>query len=105
MDRRIRVLIVRRRLETAAADLVERATGTRPARHSYVAVRLMLILSYTDTYHWEARYGLARQAARVYSATSAALHSNRAFGDIPEHEVQGWEKVVEEFISTANNKI
>lgn len=97
VDRRIRVLIVRRRLEDAAAGLLERATGTVPSHHSVVPSRLMLLTAGTEADEWSFSYGVACRAARVYGATSAALHSNRAFGDVPEHEVREWEQVVREF--------
>jgi hypothetical protein len=100
MDRRIRVLVVRRRLENASATLVDRATGAPPALHSMVASRLMLLAAGAPPEQWSHVYGIARRAAGVYAATSSVLHSNRAFGDIPEHEVQEWEHVVAEVEST-----
>jgi len=45
---------------------------------------------------WAAAYGVARRAAIVYGETSTVLHSNRAFGDLPEHVVREWEQVVAE---------
>jgi hypothetical protein len=45
---------------------------------------------------WAAAYGVARRAATVYGETSTVLHSNRAFGDLPEHVVREWEQVVAE---------
>jgi len=93
VDRRIRVLIVRRRLEELAAALVERTTGTRPERHRFVAHRLMLLVAAVPDDEWPALYGLARWATIVYAETSTVLHSNRAFGDTPEQLVQEWEQV------------
>jgi hypothetical protein len=94
VDRRIRVLIVRRRLEEQAATMVELATGKRPSQHRVVARRLMLLTAHVPAERWAAAYGLARQAAAVYGDTSTVLHSNRAFGDVPEQLVQEWEQVV-----------
>ena len=94
VDRRIRVLIVRRRLEECAATLVERATGKRPTQHRVVQPRLMLLTAEAPPDGWNATYELARRAATVYGETSTVLHSNRAFGDVPELLVQEWEQVV-----------
>lgn len=94
VDRRIRVLIVRRRLEEHAATLVERATGTRPSSHRSVPRRLSLLAAGAPAERWSAMYGLVRRAAFVYRETSTVLHSNRAFGDVPEPLVQEWEQVV-----------
>jgi hypothetical protein len=94
VDRRIRVLIVRRRLEEHAATLVERATGNRPTQHRVVPRRLMLLTAEAPSDGWSATYELARRAATVYGETSTVLHSNRAFGDIPELLVKEWEQVV-----------
>ena len=93
VDRRIRVLIVRRRLEEHAASLVELITGQRPLRHRIVARRLMLLTAHRSSEQWHAAHSLARRAADVYAATSTVLHSNRAFGDVSEHLVQEWERV------------
>jgi hypothetical protein len=94
VDRRIRVLIARRRLEEHAATLVERATGTRPGVHRFVADRLALLTAGVPPARWADAHGLARRAANVYSDTSIVLHSNRAFGDVPEPLVREWEQVV-----------
>ncbi len=93
VDRRIRVLIVRRRLEHAAT-MVERASGERPRRQRLVVHRLMLLTAEVPTERWVAAYGLARRAGTVYGETSTVLHSNRAFGDVPEQLVKEWEHVV-----------
>ena len=93
VDRRIRVLIVRRQLEEFAATLVEQATGTRPQRHRFVAHRLMLLVADAPDDEWSPLYGLAHRATVVYADTSTVLHSNRAFGDTPEQLVQEWEQV------------
>jgi hypothetical protein len=94
VDRRIRVLIVRRRLEELAATLVEEATGVRPDQHSRIARRLMLLSARVPAEGWGLAHGVARQAGNVYGATSRVLHSNRAFGDVPEYLVQEWEQIV-----------
>lgn len=96
VDRRIRVIIVRRRLEDLAATLVERATGQRPQRHRMVAHRLKLLAAHVPIEKWASAYGLACRAANTYAQTSSVLHSNRAFGDVPEVLVQEWERVVTE---------
>jgi hypothetical protein len=96
VDRRIRVLIVRRRLEELAATLVEEATGVRPDQHSRIARRLMLLFARVPAERWGLSHGVARQAANVYGATSRVLHSNRAFGDVPEYLVQEWEQAITE---------
>jgi hypothetical protein len=93
VDRRIRVLIVRRRLEELAATLVEQSAGIRPQRHRFVAHRLMLLVAAVPDDEWPALYGLAHRATVVYADTSTVLHSNRAFGDTPEQLVQEWEQV------------
>lgn len=89
-------MVVRRRLEETAASLVELATGTRPGSHSVVARRLMLLPAHARDDRWSYLLGLARRASRVYELTSAVLHSNRAFGDVPEHLVQEWEQTAAE---------
>lgn len=94
LDRRIRVLVVRRRLEEAAATLVERARGKRPSQHRVVDARLMLLSAGAPPEQREAVHGLARRAAGVYDATSAVLHSRRAFADVPEYRVREWEDTV-----------
>jgi len=94
VDRRIRVLIIRRRLEELAATLVEEATGVRPDQHSRIARRLMLLSARAPAARWGHAHGVARQAGNIYSATSRVLHSNRAFGDVPEYLVQEWEQTV-----------
>lgn len=94
--RRIRVMVVRRRLEETAASLVEAAIGTRPGSHSVVARRLMLLPAHAPDDRWSDLCGLARRASRVYELTSAVLHSNRAFGDVSEHLVQEWEQTAAE---------
>ena len=93
VDRRIRVLLVRQRLEQSAATLVDRATGTRPDHHQYVAHRLLLLTAGAGPQVWRARFDLARRAGSVYRSTSGVLHSNRAFGDVPETLVREWEQV------------
>ena len=105
VDRRIRVLIVRRRLEEHAATLVERATGKRPKQHRVVPRRLMLLTADMPTQQWATAHGLARRAATVYSDTSTVLHSNRAFGDIPEHLVQEWEQVTADVEEAINQPV
>jgi hypothetical protein len=54
----------------------------------------MLLAADVPAERWAAAYGLARRAAIVYDDTSTVLHSNRAFGDVPEQLVQEWEQVV-----------
>ncbi|WP_156067416.1 hypothetical protein [Pseudonocardia halophobica] len=85
---------MRRRLEEVAATLVERATGRRPAQHRVVRRRLLLLSAGVPAERWPGVHAVARQAASVYEATSAVLHSNCAFGDVPEHLVREWEAVV-----------
>jgi hypothetical protein len=41
-------------------------------------------------------HGLARRAGSVYAETSSILSSRRAFGDVEEVLVQGWEGVADE---------
>ena len=94
VDRRIRVIIVRRQLEEHAATLVEQATGTRPQRHRHIARRLMLLTAGVSEGDWAAAHSLARQSGLVYRETSSVLHSHRAFGDVPEQLVREWEQVV-----------
>lgn len=89
-------MIVRRRLEETAATLVEEATGHRPDLHSAVSRRLMLLPARVGEGQWSDVYGLMRRAARAYELTSQVLHSNRAFGDVPEHLVQEWEQTSDE---------
>lgn len=96
VDRRVRVLCRRRRLEDHAATLVERATGSRPRGHRNVRPRLLLLADARTPAAVRAAHALARRAAGVYAETSTVLHSTRAFGDLPEVLVREWEAVVGE---------
>jgi hypothetical protein len=96
--RRVRVLRARQRLEQQAWILLCHVEGrpTSERGHQYVVRRLMLLTAGVPPERWAAAYGLARRAGVVYRETSAVLHSNRAFADVPEALVQEWEDVVEE---------
>jgi hypothetical protein len=96
--RRVRVLMARQRLEQQARILLCHAEGRPIAErsHQYVVKRLMLLTAGVPPDRWAAAYGLARRAGAVYRETSAVLHSNRAFADVPEALVRGWEDVVDE---------
>lgn len=93
VERRIRVQVVRRRLEEAAAALVERVTGIRPTSHSRVAKRLLLLSAGADDADRRDRHDLARQAGYVYAMSSEVMHSRRAFGDVYAPLVLEWEEV------------
>ena len=96
VERRIRVLVVRRRLEEHAATLVESLTGKRPGSHARVSSRLLLLAVGQSPDAVRAAHGLARRAGSVYAETSSILHSRRAFGDVEEVLVREWESVVDE---------
>lgn len=96
VDRRIRVLIVRRRLEEHAAELVAHATGVRPSLHSNIASRLLLLATGATSHDIRAAHALAYRAGTVYAATSEVLHSRCAFGDTPEVLVCEWEAVADQ---------
>jgi hypothetical protein len=97
VERRVRVLTARQRLEQQARILLCHAEGrpTSDRPHQYVVGRLMLLTAGVPPERWAAAYGLARRAGVVYRETSAVLHSNRAFADVPEALVREWEDVVE----------
>lgn len=96
--RRVRVLLVRQRLEQQALLMRDeaRSAATNGATHRNVAQRLMLLTAGVEPERWSDAFGLARQAASVYRETSAVLHSNRAFADVPEVLVREWEQVTTE---------
>lgn len=96
VERRIRVLVVRRRLEEHAAALVEALTGQRPRSHTRVKSRLLLLAVGQSPDAVRATHGLARRAGAVYAETSSILHSRRAFGDVEEVLVREWEGVADE---------
>jgi hypothetical protein len=98
VERRVRVLMTRRRLEQQARTLLCHTEKRAPAdrRHQFVVRRLMLLTAGVPPEQRAAAYGLARRAGAVYGETSKVLHSNRAFADVPEALVREWEDVVEE---------
>jgi hypothetical protein len=97
VERRVRVLLVRQVLEEQAMILLG-ATGeyTAGRLHRYVAGRFMLLTARVAEPEWADAYGLAKLAAGVYRQTSAVLHGNRAFADLPEVLVQEWESTAEQ---------
>lgn len=96
VERRIRVLVVRRRLEEHSAALVEALTGQRPPSHTRIRSRLLLLAVGRSPDAVRAAHGLARRAGSVYAETSSILHSRRAFGDVEEVLVREWEGVADE---------
>ncbi|MDN5758528.1 MAG: hypothetical protein L0H59_08345 [Tomitella sp.] len=94
--RRIRVLIIRQRLERAALDLLcaAEARGSADRLHAVVPSRLLLLAADAYDQEFEDLVWIARRAGAVYRETSKVLHSNRAFGDVPEVLVKEWEAVV-----------
>lgn len=95
-QRRIRVLLVRQDLELLAADLLRAAEGGVVAdrTHAYIRSRLLLVAAGASGEEWLQLRNVARRAGTVYRETSDVLHSNRAFGDVPEVLVTEWEEVV-----------
>lgn len=73
-----------------------RTAATTNTTHRNVAQRLMLLTAGVEPDRWAAAFGLARQAVAVYRETSAVLHGNRAFADVPEVVVREWEQVATE---------
>jgi hypothetical protein len=70
-----------------------------------VAYRLKLLAADVPADRWASAYGLACRAASTYAHTSAVLHSNRAFGDVPEALVREWEKVVADVTSAVEDPL
>lgn len=96
--RRIRVLLVRQRIEVVARALLCIAEGSQPddRLHARVKARLLLLLAHVPHEKWSVAYRLARRAGAVHGETSDVLHSRRAFADVPEVLVREWEDLVEE---------
>lgn len=77
----------------ALLDMAGECTADR--LHRFVAGRFMLLTVPAAEPEWADSYGLAKLAAGVYRQTSAVLHGNRAFADVPEVLVQEWEGTAE----------
>lgn len=98
LHRRLRVLIVRQRVEMCSWVIYSRTVvlPAEPVWHRNVASRLGLLHAWTSTEHeFHELRSTASALSWVYRACCDVLHGRRAHTALCEPEVAGWEAAVE----------